>query len=137
MLERFVTAQNPVYESVKCELRAGRKRGHWMWFVFPQISGLGHSDMANRYAIASLAQARAYLNHELLGARLRECTELVLAVPNSTLLEIFGTPDDMKFKSCMTLFAKADPEDELFVEALRKYCGGRFDDKSLKLLCIT
>ena len=136
MLERFVTAQNPVYESVKAELRAGRKRGHWMWFVFPQLSGLGQSEMAHRYAIASLAQAKEYLNHELLGARLRECTELVLAVQKATLFEIFGSPDDMKFKSCMTLFAKADPHDRLFVEALRKYCGGEFDDKSLELLDI-
>src|SRR5690348_18193089 len=109
-LERFAAAQANVIARVKDELRAGRKQSHWMWFVFPQLAGLGFSPMAQRYAIASLAEARAYLAHTLLGARLRECTELVLAIHGKSAHDIFGSPDDLKFRSCLTLFAEAVPD---------------------------
>ena len=108
-LQRFVEAQNPVIDQVRGELRAGCKRSHWMWFVFPQISGLGASPMAKRYAIASLAEAKAYLQHPVLGARLRECTQLVTETEGRTIEEIFGHPDDLKFRSSITLFAKRRP----------------------------
>jgi uncharacterized protein (DUF1810 family) len=126
-LHRFLAAQAPVIERVREELRAGCKRGHWMWFVFPQIAGLGHSDMARRYAIASLDEARAYLAHEILGPRLIECAALVVAVEGRSIGEIFGSPDDLKFHSSMTLFARAAPEEPVFKEALRKYFGGAED----------
>src|SRR4029077_21032235 len=103
-LKRFLDAQAPVIDRVRSELRAGAKRSHWMWFVFPQIAGLGHSAMAQRYAIASLDEAKAYAAHPVLGARLRECTALVLAVEDKSVHAIFGSPDDLKFHSCMTLF---------------------------------
>ena len=133
-LERFVAAQDPVYATVCAELRAGAKRSHWMWFIFPQLQGLGWSPMARRYAIASLAEARAYLEHPVLGARLRECTLLVTAVEGRTLGEIFGHPDDLKFHSSMTLFARASADGEPFAAALRKYWGGRYDERTLELL---
>ena len=123
-LQRFLSAQAPVIEQVRAELRAGRKRGHWMWFVFPQIAGLGHSDMARRYAIASLDEARAFAAHEILGARLIECAALVVAVKGRSIGEIFGSPDDLKFHSSMTLFARAALEEPVFKEAPRKYFGG-------------
>lgn len=123
-LQRFVEAQEPVYERVCAELRGGRKASHWMWFVFPQIQGLGHSPMAQRFAIASLPEARAYLDHPVLGPRLRQCTQLVLDVQGCTALDIFGHPDDMKFRSSMTLFALAAPDDALFKTALIKYFPG-------------
>ena len=123
-LNRFLSAQAPVIEQVRAELRAGRKRGHWMWFVFPQIAGLGHSDMARRYAIASLNEARAYAAHEILGARLSECAALVVAVEGRSIGEIFGYPDDLKFHSSMTLFARAAPQEPVFKDALRKYFAG-------------
>ena len=132
-LDRFVSAQNPVYEQVCRELRAGRKTSHWMWFVFPQIAGLGMSPMAQRYAIVSRAEAKAYAAHAILGARLRECTRLVLAVENRTLRQIFVSPDDMKFKSSMTLFARAADDNLLFVQAIEKYCGGLFDERTIDL----
>src|SRR5215813_7094342 len=113
-LQRFVTAQAPLYERVCAELRAGRKRSHWMWFIFPQIQGLGSSAMAQRYAITSLAEAAAYLDHPVLGPRLRECTGLVNAVDGRSAHEIFGSPDDMKFHSAITLFLWARPDDALF-----------------------
>ncbi len=133
-LERFVAAQDPVYARVCAELRAGDKRSHWMWFIFPQLHGLGSSPMARRYAITSLAEARDYLAHPVLGARLRECTSLVNAVPERTLREIFGHPDDLKFRSSMTLFATASVDAEPFAAALRKYCDGRRDARTLELL---
>ena len=133
-LQRFVRAQAGVYSAVQAELRAGRKHSHWMWFVFPQIAGLGFSAMAQRYAIASLAEASAYLSHPVLGARLRECTGLVLAVQNRSIDEIFGSPDDMKFHSCMTLFAQAAPDEPLFKDALQKYFGGAPDTATLARL---
>jgi uncharacterized protein (DUF1810 family) len=131
-LRRFVEAQDLVYRSVIAELRAGVKQSHWMWFVFPQVSGLGHSAMADKYAIVSLDEAKAYLAHPLLGARLKECTELVLAVTGRTARQILGSPDDMKFRSSMTLFAQADPGEPLFRDALKKYFDGKDDPATLE-----
>jgi uncharacterized protein (DUF1810 family) len=133
-LDRFVQAQAGVYEDVVAELRAGRKRSHWMWFVFPQLAGLGHSAMAQRYAISSLDEARAYLEHPVLGARLLDCSALVLAVPGKTVHEIFGSPDDLKFHSSMTLFHRAAPMEAVFDECLRKYFGGQEDAATLARL---
>ena len=133
-LERFVQAQAPVYPQVQAELRAGRKRSHWMWFVFPQLAGLGHSAMARRYAIGSLAEAQAYAAHPLLGPRLRECSALVLAAPQNDVHRIFAAPDDLKFHSCMTLFAHAVPHEPVFAHCLRKYFGGAGDARTLALL---
>jgi uncharacterized protein (DUF1810 family) len=133
-LERFVTAQAPVYGQVVSELKGGKKRGHWMWFVFPQLRGLGRSAMSAHYGIASAAEAAAYLEHALLGPRLRECTSLVVAIERATLLDVFGSPDDMKFKSCMTLFAHVAADADLFRAALDRYCAGQFDSKTLDLL---
>jgi uncharacterized protein (DUF1810 family) len=126
-LQRFLDAQAPVYERVLGELRAGRKRSHWMWFIFPQITGLGHSEMARRYAISSLGEAKAYLEHPVLGARLRECTALVNEVDGRSIGEIFGYPDDLKFHSSMTLFSRAAGEDGVFHAALKKYFGEKPD----------
>jgi uncharacterized protein (DUF1810 family) len=135
-LERFVTAQDPIYETVAAELRAGRKQTHWMWFIFPQIAGLGRSDTAQRYAIASLDEARAYLAHTLLGVRLRECTALVLEVDGKSADDIFGYPDTMKFQSCMTLFCHAAPEDTetVFREALDRFYDGKQDEQTIAAL---
>jgi uncharacterized protein (DUF1810 family) len=133
-LQRFVDAQDPVIERVRAELRTGRKRSHWMWFVFPQISGLGASPMARRYAISSRAEAEAYINHPALGPRLRECTRLVIAVAGCTIEAIFGHPDDLKFRSSMTLFAHAAPSDEIFADAIKKYFPGGFDLMTLDRL---
>ena len=133
-LQRFVDAQDPVIDEVRGELRAGRKRSHWIWFVFPQLAGLGHSAMAQRYAIASLAEARAYLAHPRLGPRLRECSALVLAVEGRGVHQIFGAPDDVKFWSSMTLFDRADPSDPVFRDCLNKYFGGRPDRGTLSRL---
>ena len=133
-LERFVSAQSDVNERVRAELQRGRKQSHWMWFVFPQLAGLGFSPMAQRYAIASLAEARAYLAHTLLGARLRECTELVLAIDGKRAHDIFGAPDDLKFRSCLTLFAEAVPDEIVFNMALEKYFAGSKDPPTLALL---
>lgn len=133
-LQRFVEAQQPVYPRVVSELRAGRKQSHWIWFIFPQIEGLGHSAMAQRYAIGSRAEAVAYLEHPVLGARLLECVRLVNAVAGKDIHTILGAPDDMKFKSSMTLFAKAAADNADFVAALRKYYGGDFDGATLARL---
>jgi uncharacterized protein (DUF1810 family) len=132
-LQRFVDAQARVIDHVRRELRAGQKTSHWMWFVFPQIKGIGHSASAQRFAIADLIEARAYLAHPILGPRLHECTKLVLAVRGRSLSDIFGYPDDLKFRSCMTLFwrASADP---LFSDALTKLCDGVEDPETLKRL---
>jgi uncharacterized protein (DUF1810 family) len=132
-LERFVEAQESVYSAVLRELRDGRKRTHWMWFVFPQIQGLGRSFTAQKYAISSLDEARAYLAHPVLGARLRECTQLVNAVEGRTVREIFGSPDDMKFHSSVTLFAEAGGGAE-FTDALKKCFGGELDPATLEKL---
>jgi len=123
-LQRFVEAQDPVYAQVRAELRAGRKRSHWMWFVFPQIRGLGHSPMAQRFAISSRAEASAYLAHPVLGARLRECTGLVLAIENGDIRAIFGHPDDLKFHSSMTLFSEVGEGETIFPRALVRYFDG-------------
>jgi len=128
-LDRFVTAQAPVYAAVCDELRRGQKRSHWMWFIFPQIAGLGQSAMSRRYAVSGLAEARAYLAHPVLGPRLIECTRLI-GESGRTVAQIFGSPDDMKFRSSMTLFAKAQGEG-VFREAIEKYCGGRMDEATL------
>ena len=133
-LERFTAAQENIYEQVLGELSAGRKRSHWMWFIFPQIAGLGSSAMARHYAIASLDEARAYLAHPLLGARLRACSALVLAVQGATVHGIFGAPDNLKFHSSMTLFAQAAPDETLFRACLDKYFGGVPDQATLDLL---
>jgi uncharacterized protein (DUF1810 family) len=133
-LERFVDAQDGIYERALSELRAGRKRSHWMWFVFPQLRGLGRSAMADRYGLASLEEAVGYLAHPVLGPRLRECTAAVNGVARKSASEIFGFPDDLKFHSSMTLFHLADASDPQFAEALRKYFGGRDDTGTLELL---
>lgn len=132
-LQRFVAAQATCYPDALAELRAGRKRTHWMWFVFPQIAGVGHSEMAQRYAIASRAEAKAYLAHEILGPRLRDCTQALLAVPDKTANAIFGTPDDIKFRSCMTLFDAVAPND-IFDEALARFYGRQRDTSTLDRL---
>lgn len=133
-LKRFVLAQGGVFEQVVDELRAGRKMSHWMWFIFPQIKGLGRSPTAVEYAISGLHEARAYLEHPLLGSRLKQCTRLVLQVQNRSAADIFGSPDDMKFRSCMTLFAKVSTGDDIFVRALEKYFGGAPDRLTLDRL---
>lgn len=132
-LQRFVDAQQAVYPQVRAELADGRKRSHWMWFVFPQLKGLGRSATAQHYGIASKAEAQAYWAHSVLGPRLRECTELVLATGARSAQEIFGPPDDLKFRSSMTLFAQATGE-PLFKRALQKYFGGEADPRTIELL---
>lgn len=133
-LARFVDAQAGVIDTVRAELRAGRKRSHWMWFVFPQLRGLGHSEMAWRYGLASLDEARAYAAHPLLGARLQDCTALMLAHAGQAVRDILGRPDDLKFQSCMTLFAQADPGQPLYRRALDAFFGGQPDAGTLRLL---
>ena len=132
-LERFVAAQAPVIDAVRDELRAGRKRSHWMWFVFPQLQGLGASSMAQRYGIASLEEARAYLAHAVLGPRLRECCALMLAVPAKDAHEILGSPDDLKFRSCLTLFSLAAPQEAVFRQALQRFYEGEPDARTVAL----
>lgn len=134
---RFAEAQAPVYARVCAELRAGRKATHWMWFVFPQIAGLGLSSMAQRYAIGSAAEARAYLAHPLLGARLRQCTDLTLQIEGRSAQAIFGSPDDLKFRSSMTLFAAVAERPSLFDRALQKYFAGEADPRTLAILAAT
>ena len=126
-LQRFVDAQAPIYEWVLSELRFGRKASHWMWVIFPQIAGLGYSTMAQRYAISGRAEAVAYAEHPVLGPRLRECTALVNAVEGRTAHEIFGSPDDVKFRSSMTLFSLCLAAPDVFYAALNKYFGGEAD----------
>jgi len=133
-LERFVDAQEGVYERVLRELHAGRKESHWMWFIFPQIAGLGHSPTSVFYAIASLDEARAYLAHPLLGSRLTECVSAVLAMEGSSARRIFGAIDEMKLRSSLTLFARAAPDKPLFAECLQKFFGGEPDPATLERL---
>ena len=133
-LQRFVDAQERVYPTVLGELRVGRKRSHWIWFIFPQLAGLGSSSTAGRYAISSLDEARAYLRHELLGPRLHECTQLVNAVQGRSIGEIFGSPDDLKVCSSMTLFAHATDDNRDFVQLLERYYGGGEDPLTLQRL---
>lgn len=134
LLERFLYAQEGVYDSALAELRAGRKRSHWMWFIFPQLAGLGHSATAHYYAIRNLTEARNYLAHPVLGVRLRECGRALLAVEGRTAHEIFGHPDDLKLRSSLTLFALVDEADSIFVQLLEKYYGGERDAATLRLL---
>ncbi|HEY5800207.1 MAG TPA: DUF1810 domain-containing protein [Burkholderiaceae bacterium] len=132
-LQRFVAAQHNVMPAVFDELRAGRKHTHWMWFVFPQLAGLGRSAMAQRYALSGVAEARAYLLHPVLGQRLRLCSELVLAAPRRTAHAVFGSPDDLKFHSCMTLFAALE-SNTIFARNLLRYFEGQPDPATLALL---
>ena len=127
-LGRFVSAQEGVYAGVLDELRRGRKVGHWIWFIFPQVAGLGYSAMSQQYAISSLDEARAYLAHPVLGARLRECAAVVLATTGRTALEIFGSIDAMKLRSSMTLFHRAAPDEPVFAQVLERYYDGKADD---------
>jgi uncharacterized protein (DUF1810 family) len=133
-LQRFVVAQAAVYAEVRAELARGKKSSHWMWFIFPQLRALGRSAAALRYGIGSRAEARAYLAHPLLGARLVECTELMLATAGKSALEILGAPDDLKFRSSMTLFAALSAPGSRFAAALDRYCEGRPDATTLALL---
>jgi len=133
-LQRFVAAQDEVYTTVLGELRAGEKGGHWMWYIFPQIAGLGQSAMAKKYAITSQDEAKAYLGHPVLGPRLRECTEIVLNVDGRSAEQIFHYPDNLKFRSSMTLFSEAAAENSIFHEALGKYFEGRPDQSTLDIL---
>jgi len=133
-LAEFVTAQNRVYDQVLRELAAGRKETHWIWFIFPQITGLGSSEMSRRFGISSKAEAQSYLRHGVLGPRLRECTELMLASPHRDISAILGYPDDLKFRSSMTLFAAASPEESIFEAALEKYFGGEHYPLTIRLL---
>ena len=133
-LERFVDAQEGRYDTILGELRSGQKRTHWMWFVFPQIDGLGRSETALFYSIKSLDEARKYLHHPILGARLRECTESVLGVQDRSLHQIFGSPDDLKFCSSMTLFEYVSLDLSLYSEALDRYCEGNPDERTLGIL---
>ena len=135
-LQRFVDAQHPIYGQVRDELQAGQKESHWMWFIFPQIKGLGNSATAHKYAISGIDEAKAYLDHPLLGFRLGECTQLVNAVHDRCIEEIFGHPDHMKFHSSMTLFEHVHPGDDVFAAALAKYFRGKGDRKTLELVGI-
>lgn len=134
-LHRFTSAQDRVYDSVLAELSSGQKRSHWMWFIFPQLDGLGHSSTARHYAIKSIEEARQYLHHPILGARLVQCSEAVLAVEGRSVAQIFGYPDDMKLKSSMTLFALvADDPHSVFNALLEKYFHGERDERTIQLL---
>lgn len=133
-LQRFIEAQAAVFEQVRAELMAGRKRSHWMWFIFPQLQGLGHSAMAQQYGIGSAEEAQVYLQHPLLGARLLECTRLVNAVHQRSAREIFGSPDDLKFRSCMNLFSRVPGAPTIFQSALERYFAGIADPRTLQLL---
>ena len=133
-LERFVEAQDRVYDTVCDELALGAKTSHWMWFIFPQLKELGRSPIAKFYGIASREEARAYWERPVLGKRLLECTKLVLALRNKTANEILGFPDDLKFQSCMTLFSQVAPEEDAFKRALDYYFGGSPDENTLRLL---
>lgn len=137
-LQRFIDAQHGLYAQAEMELAAGRKTTHWMWFIFPQIKGLGHSATAQKYAISSLDEAKAFLDHPVLGARLRGCTRLVTAVNGRSIEDIFGYPDYLKFHSSMTLFAHAaadaGADDQIFTKALSKYCRAEFDKQTITQL---
>ncbi|WP_404437046.1 DUF1810 domain-containing protein [Stutzerimonas chloritidismutans] len=133
-LQRFVEAQTPVYERALEELRAGHKQSHWMWFVFPQIAGLGHSAMAQRYAISGVDEARAYLEHPLLGPRLQACAQAILLHRDRSARQILGSPDDLKLRSSMTLFAAVAPEQPLFQQVLDTFFEGEADPQTLSRL---
>lgn len=131
-LRRFVDAQNPVYELVCTELRNGQKRSHWIWFIFPQLRGLGHSPMAEAFGISSREEAAAYLKHPILGPRLAECTQLVNLIEGRSVNQIFGYPDDLKFRSSMSLFGLVAPDNQVFKEALQKYFDGEMDPLTIQ-----
>jgi len=133
-LQRFIDAQDPVYDEVVAELTAGKKTSHWIWFVFPQFDGLGRSGMAQRYAVRSKEETLAYWNHPVLGARLKKCIEKMMTVRGRTAFQILGTPDDLKLRSCLTLFATLVPDEPLFKLALEKYFNGHVDPMTLELL---
>lgn len=133
-LQRFLDAQEGVYATVVEELRSGRKSSHWIWFIFPQITGLGRSGMAQKFAIASFDEAKAFLQHPVLGPRLRECTQLVLNVDGRSAEEIFSYPDNLKFRSCLTLFITATTDNTIFKDALLKYFDGKPDTVTLDIL---
>ena len=133
-LERFVTAREPVFDAVINELRAGRKTSHWMWFIFPQVAGLGRSAAAQHFAISSLGEAQAYLRHPVLGPRLRECVQLLAALDGKSADQILGSVDAMKLRSSLTLFMAAAPDEPLFRDALAKYFGGAADQLTLDRL---
>jgi uncharacterized protein (DUF1810 family) len=133
-LERFVEAQAPVYRKVVAELKAGRKTSHWMWFIFPQIAGLGHSDMARKFAISSADEAAAYLAHPVLGARLRETSALVAAIDADDITDVFDPPDDRKFHSSMTLFAEVAPDEAVFHDCINQYFDGAPDHATIERL---
>jgi uncharacterized protein (DUF1810 family) len=133
-LQRFVDAQAPLYERVRIELRIGQKASHWMWFIFPQIAGLGYSAMTQRYAITGREEAVAYANHPVLGPRLLECTGLINDLDGKTIREILGSPDDMKFRSSMTLFGLCVNDSQMFRHALDKYFGGEGDPMTIARL---
>lgn len=133
-LQRFVEAQDRVYESVCNELALGEKTSHWMWFIFPQMKGLGQSPKAKYYGLESADEGLRYWQHPVLGPRLLACTKLTLAQPNTAARDIFGTPDDLKFKSCMTLFVQVAPQEPVFKQALTRFFGGKADESTLKLL---
>jgi len=133
-LQRFVDAQQPVFSGVIEELKHGSKRGHWMWFIFPQLKNLGRTAQSNFFGIASLQEAAAYLQHSVLGPRLKQCTQLVNAVEGRSAEDIFGQIDAMKFRSSMTLFAQATPDNQIFIDALQKYFAGEFDPLTIEYL---
>lgn len=133
-LQRFIDAQNPVFEQVMAELQAGRKTRHWIWFVFPQLKGLGRSSTAEHYGLSGAAEAQAYLEHNVLGPRLVQAVEAMLQHKNKSALQILGTPDDLKFCSCLTLFAQVAPQQALFRQALAHFCDGKQDTRTLELL---
>ena len=133
-LARFIVAQDEDYETALAEIRAGRKRSHWMWYIFPQIDGLGFSEMSRTFAVKSRAEAEAYLRHPVLGPRLMEICEAALGVEGRSANVIFGSPDDMKLKSCATLFAAVSPPGSVFVRVLQKFFNGECDERTLRLL---
>jgi uncharacterized protein (DUF1810 family) len=133
-LNRFVEAQQGDYERALAEIRSGRKRSHWMWYIFPQLDGLGYSPTARHYAIKSLAEADAYLRHPVLGPRLVEIAEAALGIEGRSATEVFGSPDDLKLRSCATLFARVAPAGSVFERLLEKYFGGQPDARTLQLL---
>lgn len=133
-LQRFVNAQSPVYDTVRAELQAGQKRSHWMWYIFPQLAGLGRSETARHYALSGLEEAQAYLAHPLLGRRLEECCKILTGIEGCTASAIFGYPDDLKLHSSLTLFAQAAPDQPLFGACLEKYFNGQRDAATLQLL---
>lgn len=131
-LQRFVDAQDPVLDTVLAELRGGRKRSHWMWFVFPQLASLGRSAMARHYGLASLDEARSYWRHPVLGPRLRACCEALLQSPGRSAQAVFGSPDDLKLRSCMTLFSLAAPGEAPFDAVLQRFCAGERDARTVE-----